>query len=292
MSAMCSAAACSVPGPVAFVLGGGGRLGAAEVGMLAALDGAGIVPDLVVGTSIGAINGALVAAHPGPAGVDRLRALWHDVAARGLLADGLVQRLRTLRRTRTSLHSSHRLEHLLDETFGAGRHIQDLTVPFACVAACIETAGPAWFERGPLVPALLASAAVPGLFAAVEIDGRHHFDGGLVDSIPLSRAVQAGARTVFVIQVGRIEQPLAPPTNPAQVAQVVFEIARRNRFTAVMADLPDHVTVHVLPSGGTAPGPGDVRDNLRYRDLTGVAGRIDAAEEASRRYLAQVGVGR
>lgn len=253
--------------------------------MLAALAARGIRPDLVVGTSIGAVNGAVAAAHPEDLGAGVLRRLWGEVAERGLLADGVVQRLRTLRRTRVSLHSADELRLLLDGALGPAMRIEDLAIPFSCVAACIETAGPAWFERGPLVPALLASSAVPGLFEAVEIDGRHHLDGGIVDSIPVARAVEAGARTVFVLQVGRIEQPLVPPTNPAQLAQVVFEIARRHRFHTVMDQLPEGVAVHVLPSGGTAPGPTDLRRNLRYRDVSGIDERIERARAASAGYL-------
>jgi NTE family protein len=271
--------------PVAFVLGGGGRLGAAEVGMVGALAEAGVRPDLVVGTSIGAFNGAVVAAHPGPEGARRLRSLWDQVASSGVLSDTVVQRIRTLRRTRVSLHSTSELAGLLGDALGPDTRIEDLSVPFACVAACIETAGAVWFDRGPLIPALLASSAVPGLFEAVKIDGQHYLDGGLVDSIPLARAVEAGARTVFVLQVGRIEQPLTPPTNPAEVAQVAFEIARRHRFAAVLQDLPPGVAVHVLPSGGTAPGPSDLRSNLRYRDYSSIVQRVERAEEATRRYL-------
>lgn len=271
--------------PVAYVVGGGGRLGAAQVGMAGALAAAEVVPDLVLGTSIGALNGAVLAADPSPAGVERLRGLWEEVEARGLLQDGVLERVRTLRRTRVSLHTSAALEELMAEVVGPDTLIEDLPVTFACVAACIETAGATWFEDGPLVPALLASSAVPGLFAPVEVGGRHYLDGGLVDSIPLARAIARGARTVFVLQVGRIEQPLAPPRNPAEVAQVAFEIARRHGFATAMADLPGDVTVHVLPSGGTAPGPTDLRANLRYRDYEGVADRIARAEEASGRHL-------
>ena len=90
----------------------------------------------------------------------------------------------------------------------------DLKLPFHCVAASIETASARWFSSGPVVPAVLASCAVPGLLPPVEIDGEHYFDGGLVDSIPVGRAVALGASTVYVLQVGRIESPLAVPDAP------------------------------------------------------------------------------
>ena len=83
-------------------------------------------------------------------------------------------------------------------------------MPFQCCAARIEDAAEHWFDRGPVVDAVLASAAVPGLLPPVQIDGQHYLDGGLVHSIPLGRAVELGAKRVFVLQVGRIEQTARP----------------------------------------------------------------------------------
>lgn len=260
--------------------------------MLEALVAAGIVPDLVVGTSIGAVNGAVFAHRPDADGLASLRELWLGVADSGLLNDGVWARLRTLRRTGVSLHHSDQFAALLHEVLEADTRFEDLAIEFACVAACIETASAHWFDHGPLVPALLASSAVPALFEPVEVDGRHYLDGGLVDSIPLSRAVAAGAGRVFVLQVGRIEHDLEVPRNPLQVAQVAFEIARRHRFTTLMSDLPAGVEVHVLPSGGAAPAPTDLRGNLSYRDTSGVEETIDAAREATAAMLADQGLGR
>jgi NTE family protein len=268
----------------AFVLGGGGRLGAAEVGMIQALHNAGIRPGLVVGTSIGAVNGALVAADPDGA-AERLTELWVGVEASGVFSEGIRDRVRNLWSSGVALHSAEPLAQLLRTELGEDATFEGLMVPFSCVASCIETAGPAWFDSGPLIPALLASCAVPGLLPPVMIDGRHHLDGGLVDSIPLGRAVEAGATEIFVLQVGRIEQPLSPPTTPREVATVAFEISRRHHFTATLAALPEGVSVHVLPTGGTAPAPADLRANLRYGQLGGTADRIAAAREATAAYL-------
>ena len=96
---------------------------------------------------------------------------------------------------------------------------------------------------------MLASAAVPGLLPPVLVDGEHFLDGGLVNSIPVGEAVRRGARTVWVLQVGRVERPLRAPRQPWQVASVAFEIARRHRFATDMARVPAGVTVHVLPTG-------------------------------------------
>lgn len=268
---------------VAYVLGGGGRLGATEVGMLRALAEAGVRPDLVLGTSIGAINGVAVASDPTPAGVDHLRDLWSRVDHSGVFGGSLVDRLRHLARTRTSLHSNEALRHLLVRAVPEDR-IEDLAVPFQCVAACIETATAQWFDRGPLVDAVLASCAVPGLLPAVKVGDHHYLDGGIVDSIPVRRALELGATEVYVLQVGRIEQPLHPPTRPHEVALVAFEIARRSSFAQAMADLPDGVDVHVLPTGGTGPRFNDLRQ-LRYRDFSDIDERIAAAHRATAEYL-------
>ncbi|WP_347056957.1 patatin-like phospholipase family protein [Blastococcus sp. HT6-30] len=275
-------------GGTAFVLGGGGVLGAAEVGMLRALVERGIRPDLVVGTSVGAINGALVAADPTPAGVDRLRGVWTDLTSRGVFAGSMLSRVGTLVRTRTHVHPREPLRDLLTEYLPV-RTFGELPVPFQCVAASIERAAEHWFTDGALVDAVLASCAVPGLLPPVALDGEHFLDGGLVHSIPVGRAVALGAHTIYVLHVGRIDRPLRAPTRPWEVALVAFEIARRHRFAADLAALPDGVTVHVLPSGEQAPpSAGDLR-SLRYRDFSGVTDRIDRAHAAAGEHLDRSG---
>ena len=97
-----------------------------------------------------------------------------------------------------------------------------------------------------------------------------------------------GARRVFVLQVGRIEQALAPPRNPWEVGVVAFEIARRHRFARDLATAPDDVEVHVLPAGDGAAPRWNSREALRYRDLSAVRRRIDGAHRASTAYLEQV----
>jgi NTE family protein len=268
-------------GGTAFVLGGGGVLGAAEVGMLQALAEAGIRPDLVVGTSVGAINGALVAADPTPGSVDRLRGLWEELASRRVFAGSVLGQVGTLVRTRTHLHPREPLRELLEAALPV-RTFAALPVPFQCVAASIERAAEHWFTDGPLIDAVLASCAVPGLLAPVELDGEHYLDGGLVHSIPVGRAVALGADTIYVLHVGRIDRPLHPPATPWEVAQVAFEIARRHRFVGDLAALPPGVTLHLLPAGDETP-PSTA--NLRYRSFSHVPDRIDQAYRATCGYL-------
>jgi NTE family protein len=252
--------------------------------MLRALFAAGVRPDIVVGTSIGAVNGAFVAADPDGA-AERLTDLWRGESLRVVFSETLLGRAVRLARSGTHLHAIEPLRRLLADKLPID-DFKDLTLPFHCVAASIEDAAARWFADGPVVPAVMASCAVPGLLPPVEIDGRHYFDGGLVDSIPVGRAVALGASTVYVLHVGRIESPLSVPTRPWEVGLVAFEIARRHRFHEEMSALPPGVRVHVLPSGGDRLSPG--LSQFRYRSRKMVSSSIDLSYEASARYLAQV----
>ncbi len=270
------------PARTAFVLGGGGVLGAVEVGMAKALLVRDVVPDLILGTSVGAINGALLASGPLDGVIDRLEALWAAAAEGGRVYRGRpVGGLTRAVRTGTHLYSSKPLRDALATELGATTFDQ-LSIPFQCCAASIERAAEHWFSRGRVVDAVVASAAVPGLLRPAEVDGEHFLDGGIVNSVPVGRAVDLGADRIFVLQVGRIDRPLSVPRRPWEVARVSFEIARRHRFTREMAALPAHVEAHVLPTGG-----GSARDDslLAHRDFSSVRHRIDRAFDASGAYL-------
>jgi NTE family protein len=277
-------------GGVAFVLGGGGHLGAHEVGMLEALLERAIAPSLIVGTSVGAINGAVVAVDPSVATVGRLKDVWSHMEEEGVFDGSILSRLTTLARTRTHLHGNEALRRMLADVLP--ERIEDLATPFQCVAASIERAAEHWFERGPLVDAVMASAAVPGILPVVEIGGEHFLDGGIVNSIPVARAVELGAQTIYVLHVGRLDRPLEPPRRPWEVALVAFEIARRHRFVGDLERLPEGVTVHVLPTGQTEPPRYNDLSQLRYRDTSYIAASIGRAREATARYLDEAAAGR
>jgi NTE family protein len=267
-----------VTGP-AFVLGGGGVLGATQVGMLRALLEGGIRPALILGTSVGAVNGAMIAADPSAAGVARLAGLWRSMTDAGVFADTVLARAATLARHRTHLYSAapfrRQLREHLPPTFA------ELKVPFQCVAASIELAGAHWFSSDDLPDAVLASSAVPGLLPPVRIGAEHFLDGGLVHSIPVGRALALGASEIYVLNVGRIEQPLTPPRSLWDVCLVSFEVARRHRFVEEMAGLPAGVRAHVLPSGDENMP----LVSLRYRGPDKVASRIERGYQAAAAYL-------
>jgi NTE family protein len=269
-------------GKVAFVLGGGGILGAHEIGMLQALDEAAIRPDVIVGTSIGAINGVFAAAFP--KGISQLAELWRTRGVMSVFDGNFVTRVGTFLKSGTHVQGNEGLAKLLAELLPVGE-IKDLEVPFQCVAASIERATAHWFTDGPVIPAVLASSAVPGLLPPVRIGDEHFLDGGLVHSIPVGRAVALGAETIYVMHVGRIEQPLQAPSRPWQVGTVAFEIARRHRFFEEMAALPPDVKVHVLPAGAEGPSPKGDLSPLRYRDASRIDVHIQRAYQASVSYL-------
>ncbi len=265
----------------AYVLGGGGHMGAYEVGMLRALLEAGIRPDLVVGTSVGALNGAAIASDPTLAMVEQLRKLWCGLEDDKIFGGSFLAGALNMFRSRTHLHGNEQLRDLIDRLVPAKR-IEDLAVRFQCVAASVERAAEHWFDAGPLADAVLASCAVPGVLPPVEIGGEHFIDGGVVNSIPISRAVDLGADEIYVLHVGRIEAPLTVPKTPLQVALVTFEIARRHRFNRDLASLPDGVHAHVLPTGEAANA--SLRQ-LNYRDFKAVARRVESAYEATSAHL-------
>ena len=258
-------------------------LGAAEVGMARALLEAGVRPDLVCGTSVGAINGAAIAAEPTPAGAQRLLEMWDALAEDGVLDGSPMRRVAELVRHRTSLHGNGDLRQLLRDRLPA-QTFEDLAVPFECVAASIERAREHWFTTGDLIEPILASCALPGVFPPVRIGDQHFFDGGLVNSIPLDRAVAHGADTVWVLHVGRLEEELAPPRFPWEVAFVAFEVSRRHRFHSDLERVGSEITVHVLPSG-LPQRPAATWSNLRYRDTRRIVRRAQLAYDATREYL-------
>ena len=270
------------PQLVAYVLGGGGDLGANEVGMLRALLERDIVPDLIVGTSIGAINGAAIAADPSLQMLDRLEAVWRRLGKERIF-DSPFRIASTLIRERTHLNTDLPLRRLLERLLPV-RTFEELAVPFQCVAANIERAAEHWFTEGCLIDAIVASSAVPGLLPVVEIGGEHFMDGGIVNSIPIERAIALGATELYILHVGRVERPLQPPRNLLQVMTVAFEIARRHRFAHDMAHLPPGIVAHVLPTGEEGPG-----SSIRSWDFEAIGQRIARAHEATGAYLDGLG---
>lgn len=190
--------------PVAFVLGGGASSSAAQVGMLRAIREIGLEPDLIVGTSAGALNGVILADDPENA-VERLAKIWSSCTRDAVLGERRLQRVRTLLK-RQHLYASNHLSTLF-AAHARSRYFDELRVPFFCVATDLDSGFPVVLHSGLLRTALLATTAVPGVFPVVTRDGRRLSDGLCVANVPIRQALELGAGTLVVFdgrpQIGR-----------------------------------------------------------------------------------------
>jgi len=182
-----------------FVLGGGGNLGALQVGMLRALLEADVHPDAVVGASVGAINGAVLAFNPGLAGVDRLEDQWRP------LRRSRVFPLRVSALAQGVLNGAHGLvaatglRSVLADTGLTGTRLEDAPTGLYVVATDLGSSRPVVLSSGDTVEALLASAAIPRVFPPVEVDGRRLVDGAVQSAVPLAQALDLGAEETYVL---------------------------------------------------------------------------------------------
>ena len=264
-------------GPVAVVLSSGANMGAVQVGVLRALVEHGVHPDLVVGCSIGALNGAALAHDPTVAGVARLEEAWTTADARGVIPRPWLPPAVALIRRGESVASRDGLHRLIERSVAA-TSFADLAVPFHCVATDVEACADAWFSEGPLVEALLASAAMPAVFPPVTIDGRRYIDGAVVNDVPVRRAVALGARTVYVVEVGPLStRDWSVSRRPLGAAIEAYWVARRHRFRRELEAVPPDVEVHLMPHGDPP--------RLRLGDFTRTPDLIAGAHAASSAYL-------
>ena len=260
------------------MLSGGGNLGALQVGMLRALAERDIRPDLVLGCSVGALNGAAYAADPTPAGIDRLEDLWLRLVGPDVMpsASRLPSTLQLARRGE-SLHDNAGLRELIQRILRPTR-FEDLKLPFQCVATQLDPPAERWFSEGPLLhEAILASAALPAVFPIVEVEGHRYLDGGIADDIPFARAAELGAEQIYVLQVGTLARPWMEPKRPVDVAIQSHWLSRRLRFDADLAALDPRCELIILPFG-EPPRP-------RYDDFRHSAELITQAHAATAAHL-------
>jgi NTE family protein len=248
----------------AFVLGGGGNLGAIQVGMLRALLARGVVPDLLVGCSVGALNAAALAVSPTSEGVHRLETLWSTLRGEDVCPTGRLSGPWQLALPGEGLYSNDGLRKLI-ERFLPFRRLEDAHVPLHVVATSLRTGAETWFSTGPAVDAILASAALPAAFPPVRINGELYIDGAVVNNVPISKAVELGAVRIYVLHVGNFERPRPDPRRPLDVLVQSFSIARNHRFQFESQLGYPGVEVIILP--GVDPGPVKFNDFTRTREM-------------------------
>ena len=184
----------------AFVLSGGASLGAIQVGMLQALFERGIAPDLIVGTSAGAINGAFIAARePTAATAVALGEVWRGLRRGAVFpANPLTGLVGFLGRSDHLVPAGH-LQRIIARNLDVDR-LEQMRVPLHVIVTDVLTGRELRLSHGPAVEAVLASAAIPGVCAPVEIDGRRLIDGGVSDNTPISHAIELGAEEIYVLR--------------------------------------------------------------------------------------------
>jgi NTE family protein len=231
----------------AFVLSGGGSLGAVQVGMLQALAAHGVVPDLLVGTSAGAMNAAWVASRGMSAGsLDGLAAVWTGLRRQDVFPLDARAALRGLFGRSPALVSADRLGRLVRACAGID-NLEEATLPVHLVTADLISGQTVTLSEGPLVSGVLASAAIPGIFAPVARGGRHLVDGGVAHDTGLTVAVELGATVVYVLPAGTACALPAPPASAIGTALHALTLLIEQRLAHDVARLAGSVTVKVLP---------------------------------------------
>lgn len=231
----------------AFVLSGGASLGAIQVGMLQALAERQVAPDLLVGTSVGAVNAAYLAGRgAGLRALDDLAATWVGLRRRDVFPLDPLRHLLALGGNSTSLFSDSGLRRLVTThlTFTA---LEDATTPVHVVATNVLSGEEVLLSTGDAVSAVLASTAIPGVLPVVQREGLSLVDGGLANNTAISQAVALGADRVFVLPTGVACALAEAPRGALAVAVQALSFLIQQRLIRDVADFAGHAELHVAP---------------------------------------------
>ena len=264
----------------AFVLAGGGSLGAVEVGMLRALTEHGLRPDCVVGASAGAINGAYFAADPTVEGVARLEHLWRGLTRRQVMPLRLGDLVRIALR-RDHVIDPSGLRRLL-ETHLPYRRLEDAALPMHIVATDMQLGEEVLISSGPVVDAVLASTAIPGVFPSVRIGGRDLIDGGVANNTPISSAVRLGAKRIVVLPTGFACALKGVPKSAIGKVLHALSLLVARQLVHDIERYAASVALHVVP-------PLCPVDTSPY-DYTACASLIERATQSTRAWIAGRGL--
>lgn len=231
----------------AFVLSGGGSLGAVQVGMLQALGERGVEPDLLVGTSAGAINAAYVAGHgmKGDA-LEDLAGLWRSLRRRDIFALRPLRGLLAVAGLRPSLFSAEPLRRLVEANLGYGE-ILDARVELHLVTTDLCSGRGVLLSSGDAASAVVASAAIPGVFPPVCREGRVLIDGGIAEHAAIGHAVDRGADEVYLLPAGFPCALPAAPTTAVGVALQALSLLSQQQLIGEVARYAGPAKLRVLP---------------------------------------------
>ena len=214
--------------------------------MLLALAEHGIAPDLIVGTSAGAINAAWIAERPGLDGARRLADIWRTIRRRDVFPVNPVLGLLGLFGRRDYLVGSSRLRALLTRHLSL-ESLERSPVPLRVVATEITSGVEVVIDRGSAIDAVIASAAIPAVFPPVSIEGRHLVDGGVADNTPISHAIGAGASTVYVLPTGYACSLDRPPRGALAIALQAINLLVQQRLRSDVERYRETVDLRVIP---------------------------------------------
>ncbi len=229
----------------AFVFAGGGSLGAVQVGMLQALTECGERPDFVVGASAGAINAAYFAAYPDRRGADALDTLWRGLRRRDVMPMRLRDILRVAMR-RDHLADPSGLRRLLERHLPY-RQLQEAAIPMHAVATDLVFGRETLLSKGSVIDAVMASAAIPGVFPPVRIDGRELIDGGVANNTPVSSALALGATRIVVLPTGFACALRRVPGSAIGRALHALSLLISRQLTHDIERYASRVALHVVP---------------------------------------------
>jgi NTE family protein len=267
----------------AFVLSGGASLGAIQVGMLQALYERGIAPDLIVGTSVGAINGAFIASRePTLETAQELGEVGRRVRRSDVFPTSVLTGFVGFIGRTDHLVSERSLRRLVSRYVGFDR-LEDATIPLHVIAADLLSGGEKRLSQGPAVEAVMASTAIPGVFPAVEWEGHELVDGGVVNNTPISHALELGAEEVYVLPTGYACALDEPPTGALGMLLHAMSLLIQQRLVIEVELLRDRAPLIVLPP----PCPLGVQP-IDFRHAPQL---IDRALTDSRAFLAHVDAG-
>ncbi|GLI93461.1 patatin-like phospholipase family protein [Methylocystis echinoides] len=266
-------------GRTAFVLAGGGSLGCVQAGMLRALVEAGERPDFLVGSSVGALNACYFAAYPDATGVERLSKIWTGLRRRDVFPLSLATALAVLRR-RDYVVDPAPLRRLVESALPYGR-LEEAALPVHLVATDMQGVA-ALLSQGPAVEAIMASAAVPGVFPAVDIDGAALMDGAVAAHTPLAAAASLGADRIVILPTGYACDLHAPPSGAVARALHAVTLLIAWQLIRDIERLSPEIELRLVP----ALCPLDVSPY----DFSMAAPLIERATRATRQWITEGGL--
>jgi NTE family protein len=271
----------------ALVLAGGGPRGAVQIGMLQVLADHGFVPDRIYGSSVGAINGVGFASDPTPAGVEHMAQIWLGLSREDVYPQGRLHGPWLYLQQRDSVYSNSGLRKIMEEGFALDR-LEETAVPVEVVATSLIDGRERWFTYGPAIDAVLASMAIPAIFPPVEIGDERFIDGGVVNNVPIRRAIDAGATKIVVLLCAPPVFTPIQPKRPVEAMVNALMISINARFARDMAQLPPGVEV-ILCVGNE--GVSRDFDDFSTTESLIAQGREEASEVVRRYGLGRSGIG-